>query len=85
MNSEREIMFGMEGYEFICMNQTNKHGGGVAMYVDSNCSYKVIENKFIVVALFECLTIEITRIKRKNIILSCIHRTPGLNINAFSN
>lgn len=41
INNEREIEFGIEGYEFICMNRTNKHGGGVAI----NCSYKVTENK----------------------------------------
>lgn len=35
--------------------------------------------------VLECLSIEILRDKKKNIIVSCIYRTPGSNMNTFQN
>lgn len=53
------------------MNHAKKHGGAVAMYVDSSCIYKVIENEFMVVEdLLECPTTEIMRIKRKTFVFT---------------
>lgn len=76
----------MEGYEFIYINRRNKQGGDVAMFIDINYSYKVIEKLSTVVDyVLECLSIEIAREKKKNIIVSCIYRTPGSNINTFKN
>ena len=86
INNERGMDFGLEGYELMCMNRRNKNGGGVAMYVDMNFKYKVIENMSTVVDnVLECITIEISREKKKNIIVSCIYRTPGSNIDTFKN
>ena len=35
--------------------------------------------------VLECITIEISRAIEKNIIVSCIYRTPGSNIDTFKN
>lgn len=76
--------FELEGYELRNINRKNKGGGGVAIYVDKNPNYKVIESMTTVVdSLLECITIEICEEKNKNIAVSCIYRTPGTNIDIF--
>ena len=78
--------FELEGYEMICKNRENKNGGGVDLFVDKNLTYKVVENMSTVINdVFECVTIEILMEKKKNIIVSCMYRTPGSNIDSFIN
>ena len=86
INNERGMDFELEGYEMICKNRENKNGGGVALFVDKNLTYKVVENMSTVINdVFECVTIEILMEKKKNIIVSCMYRTPGSNIDSFIN
>ena len=76
--------FELEGYELNCVNRKNKSGGGVAMYVDNNLNYIVVENMTTVIDnLLECITIEICEEKNKNVIISCIYRAPGSSTEAF--
>lgn len=84
INSDRGMDFEIEGYELTCINRENKNGGGVALYVDKNLNYKVVEEMSTVVDnLLECVTIEICLEKKKNMIVSCIYRAPGSNIDIF--
>ena len=70
--------FEMDGYEFNYVNRRNKIGGGVAVYVNKNLNYKVIESMTTVIDnLLECITIEICKEKNKNVIISCVYRAPG--------
>ena len=86
INNERGMDFELEGYEMICKNRENKNGGGVALFVDKNLTYKVVKNMSTVINdVFECVTIEILMEKKKNIIVSCMYRTPGSNIDSFIN
>ena len=59
-------------------------GGGVALYVhkDIQCS-KCISKSLTVNGIFECVTIELAIPNKKNIIVSCIYRKPGSNIDTF--
>ncbi|XP_013856520.1 uncharacterized protein LOC106512449, partial [Austrofundulus limnaeus] len=76
--------FELDGYEFSYINREGKMGGGVAVYVDNSFRYKLIENMTNVVKdHFECLTVEIYMEKNKNVIVSCIYRAPGSNMNLF--
>ncbi|KAL7373405.1 hypothetical protein ABVT39_006045 [Epinephelus coioides] len=84
MNSERVIDFDLDGYELVYVNRKNKNGGGVALFVDRKFNFKVDEKLSVVVDnLLECVTIEIVLERKKNIIVSCIYRTPGSNIDLF--
>ena len=84
MNSERAIDFELDGYELVYVNRKNKNGGGVALFVDRKFNFKVDEKLSVVVDnLLECVTIEIVMERKKNIIVSCIYRTPGSNIDLF--
>lgn len=59
MNDERGMDFAHEGYKLICMNRRSNNGGGVAMYVNVNHNYKVVENMSTVVDnVLERITID---------------------------
>lgn len=46
--------------------------------------YNVVKNMTTVVDnVFKCITLEICMEKKKNIIVKCIYRTPGSNIETF--
>ena len=84
INADKGMDFELEGYELNCVNRKNKSGGGVAMYVDNNLNYIVVENMTTVIDnLLECITIEICEEKNKNVIISCIYRAPGSSTEAF--
>ena len=62
INTEKGMDFEIDGYELTCINSVNKNGGGVALYVDKNFNYKVVEEMSTVVDnLLECVTIEMLR------------------------
>ena len=59
-------------------------GGGVALYVNDIIDCTLIESKSVVVEnVFECVTVELNMRKMKNVIVSCMYRTPGANVGAF--
>lgn len=84
LKSSKGTDFIMNGYEMFHTNRQNKKGGGVAIYIDKNLDYKVVENMSLAVEeIFESITVEICMEKRKNIIVSCIYRAPGANVETF--
>ncbi len=77
--------FEIDGYELNYKNRMNRSGGCVVIYVDNRMKYKVVENMTVVIEdLLECITVEICMERTKNIIVSCIYRTPGSNIEIFN-
>lgn len=86
IKADKGMDFELDGYELNHINRKNKSGGGVAVYVDKDLNYRVVENMSTAVDnLFECITIEICREKNKNVIISCIYRAPGSSIESFNN
>ncbi|KAL7381730.1 hypothetical protein ABVT39_010349 [Epinephelus coioides] len=83
INVEKGADFELDGYEFIHLDRQNK-GGGVAFFVDKNLNFRVVENMSVVINnMLECISLEIYNGKNKNIIISCVYRTPGSNIELF--
>lgn len=81
ISPEKGLDFHLDGYDLTYMNRKNKTGGGVALFVDKCFGFKVVENMSTTVDnIFECITIEIFVEKKKNVIVSCIYRAPGSNI-----
>ena len=59
--------FELDGYEFNYINTEEKTGGGVAIYVDKNLKYRLVEKMTRVMNdIFECITVEIYMKKKKN-------------------
>lgn len=84
INPEKEIDFELDGYEFVHTDRKNKAGGGVAIFVDKRLKFKALEKMSVVVDnILECITVEVNTGKSKNVIVSCIYRTPGSNIEFF--
>ena len=56
----------------------------MVLFVDKRLIYKVVETMSVNIDdLMECITIEICMEKKKNVIVSCVYRTPGSNIETF--
>lgn len=84
-NENKGINFEMEDYDLTYTNRQNKMGGGVALYVHKTIKYSILQSMSIAVDnVMECLTIEIINEKKKNIIISCVYRSPGSSINIFN-
>lgn len=75
----------LNGYDVIYRNRNNKKGGGVAIYVNVSIEFKVIQTMSMVIDdVLECITVELRIGNMKNIIVSCIYRAPGTNIDMFT-
>lgn len=85
LSDEKNLQDGLEGYEMFWQNRSNKRGGGVALFVMTAFKCKVIGDMTIVIDnVMECITIEIEVERSKNILISCIYRTPGSCIDQFN-
>lgn len=86
LSTEKGVDFELNGYELNYINRKNKKGGGVALYVDKRLNYKIVENMTTNIDdVVEIITIEIYLEKKKNVIVSCVYRAPGSNIEILKN
>lgn len=86
INTERGLDFELEGYEFTHMDQQNKGGGGVAVYVDKNINLRILDNMTTTVNnLLECVTGEPFHDQKKSIPIRCMYGTLGSNTEIFTN
>ena len=85
LGKEKGYDVGMEGYELYTMDRTHSKSGGVALYVDSSLKCNLMPSMSTTVdGIMECLTVEIIVPDSKNIIITCIYRTPGSCIDTFN-
>ena len=76
--SEDDYMFDLNGCVVHHIERENKKGGVVAIYVRETIKHNVVKNMTKTVDnILECITIELNIEKRKNIVVSCMYRTPG--------
>ena len=86
ITNEKGANFNLSGYDFICVNREDKRSGGVALYVDQNLNYKIIDSMSTSITdLLECITIEIDMGKKQNITVSCVYRAHDSCIETFKN
>ena len=85
IDKSRGIDFCIDGYELYYSSRKNKRGGGVALFIDSDFKCKLVESVTLQINdLFECVTIEIDMEKKKNVIVTCVYRTPGSKVEVFN-
>lgn len=85
LTDDKGFDFPFDGYELFFVNRVSKKGGGVALYICSDLKCKIIESMTTVIEnLMECITVEIEMKKQRNIMVTCIYRTPGSSIKTFS-
>lgn len=84
LKDEYVDMVQLDGYDYFAINRPNKRGGGVALYVKSSYHCEMVNTmSFSLENVMECVTVEIKCENSKNIIISCVYRTPGSSINQF--
>ncbi len=77
--------FQIDGYVLYYVNRRIKKGGGVALYINSSLKCNVVGNMTTVVnGIMEIITVEIINEKAKNAIISCVYRSPGSCVEAFT-
>ena len=85
IDEDRGVDFCMEGYELHYCSRKNKRGGGVALFVNTDLKCRIVECMTMAINdLFECITVEIDMEKKKNVVVTCIYRTPGSKIEMFN-
>ena len=84
-NESNEQTFTFHGYDAFHTVRKNKRGGGVALYVTQELACKLLYCKsFVVNDILECVTIEILLAGQKNVIVTCVYRSPDSNVDVFS-
>lgn len=83
LSNEKGVDCELNGYELNYVNRENKKGGGVALYVDRRLNYKIVKNMTNIDEEMEIIMVEIILEKKKNVIISCVYRAPGSNIETF--
>lgn len=83
INEEKDIDLHINGYDLYVTNRANRTGGGVALYINSNLKCTPMECLTTVIDdLMECVAVE-TELERRNMIVACVYRKPGSNIETF--
>lgn len=84
LTEKKGFDFYLEGYELFYANRANRRGGGVALFVDRNLRCRRVENMSTIINdLMECLSVEIELERKKKIVVMCVYRTPGSNVELF--
>ena len=77
--------FPLQGYEAAPVNRDHKRGRGVAIYISKSIGFMEIKSMSSVVDnIMECVAIELKLNKRKHVIIGCIYRTLGSNVDIFN-
>lgn len=75
----------LDGYDFIHSYRSDKSGGGVGIFVNTNLNHKHrYDLDYFDHQIFESIFIEIERPKEHNIIIGTIYRPPGSDFLAFN-
>ena len=75
-------LFNLDGYSLHYASRKNKQGGGVALYISNLLSFHSAK-VYCSENIFESIFIEVSVGESRNVLVSCIYRTPGSCINSF--
>ena len=83
MNNKSSI-FNLSGYSFYQAPRLNGRGGGVALFIDSTFTVRILDHVQFQTNDVESLFIEIVRSRQKNVILGVVYRKPSSNSTDFT-
>ena len=80
-----ENEYKLDKYDMLYTNRLDKRGGGVVIYVRQNLKF-VQRNELCTTIsnVLECVTLELLFENDKNVIISCVYRTPGTDLDVFT-
>ena len=84
-NNDNINDFFIDNYEIIYTNRSNKRGGGVLIYVSKCIEFELMNSMSIDVDdMLEVVTIKLKNKKEKDILFSCMYRSPGGCLDNFN-
>lgn len=84
-DDSQESLLKLEGYTLNHITRVDRKGGGVAIYVHNSLDYKNINVMSMNVnGIMECISVELCISNRRNIIVNCTYRTPGSDLQIFT-
>ena len=77
--------FNIEGYDIAFTNRKNKRGGGVMLFVSKLFDFTLVNAMSVCIDdLVETVTVELDIKDGKNVLISCMYRSPGGNVDNFN-
>ena len=74
----------MSGYEAFHTIRSHKKGGCFAIYVKNIFDCTIVNSKSMCIENnLECVAVELNMPKMRNVIISCVYRTPGVQLDTF--
>ena len=75
----------LDNYSVLCTNRTNKRVGGFMMYVRKNLKH-IVRPKLseAIDDINQSISVELEIDNGKNIIITCLYRAPGTNLELFN-
>ena len=71
-------------YSAYHVTRETRKGGGVALHICNELTCRLLETKTMKVEnICECITVELAIKNHTNVIINCIYRTPGSNLDIF--
>lgn len=84
LSNDMNSFYNMKGYKFISRCRSNKRGGGVGFYVADYLNFTVNDESVSVLDnVCEATMVEISNCNGSNIIIVCMYRPPGTNLDLF--
>jgi len=80
-------VYNIPGYVFVSSPRNpclKKGAGGVGLYVNSSLEFKTRIDFCRSLPHIECIFIEIYQLYKKNILIGCVYRPPGSDVNMFN-
>ena len=75
----------LDNYDMVYRNRTNKRGGGVIIYVSNVLKFKLLpELSENINDVYDYISLETDTVKSRYIIITCLYRPPGTNIELFN-
>ena len=84
LNASNQDTFIISGYKFVSQIRSDKIGGGVGIYVNTDLPYKLRPDLCRNTCYIECLFIEILQKGKDNVLIGCIYRPPNTDTNLFN-
>ena len=84
-SNDVDAEYDIDNFTILRQDRLNKKGGGVLLYVNKTLDHELVsEMTYSVNNLFECVTVEIKIKNCKNVVVSCMYRTPGGSVVDFN-
>lgn len=84
LNADKGYDLGIEGYSLYHVDRPGKRGGGVAVFVKETYRTTIIERMSVAIeGLLECVAVEIELETKQRIIIACVYRAQGSNVEVF--